>query len=1260
MCYTAKLLSNYLIFIAGEFQRWRDDGRCGTDHRLPDDTPGQCDPEGNRPCCNSTGNGRCGNTAEHCSCDRCTNFTRLYRDWEKSGGTQKWRYDGKCGSYFPLPDGTPSECDPDGDKPCCSSDWNGECGNTAEHCSCDRCTNYTRLYRDWEKSGGTQKWRYDGKCGSYFPLPDGTPSECDPDGDKPCCSMYKGCGNYEVMCVLSDCVDYRVVREIRKSGKNCTVTKIRSGFLKHVCFDEDRRKQYYRCVHHDGDNTVSYDGCYELNHQRTISHVCKNDQHAYQACGFFTKITNSDVLCGGYFCGQQSWYGAHRYIDCRGDDCKPENRDCAPSPRNDTTLCNDICDDYIDCKDESFCKCNGYQYGVNCDTWWGGERYVPVHRVCDGYEHCDYGSDEKNCNVSDSSVHTCTHYWKNVTVPIHNYTRCSVFDVSNEEYPYCSNYLDQTNCSDIERVGGYCEVNGYMSTVSKYMLCRETDKKTGMTIKLCEDDIQKECVSLKADCTINKHKMCDDVQDCSDGSDEVDDMCDKMSDKFNFTCTRRFQLKRGEASIPVSWIKDGVTDCMRGEEESEWTFCSDKKKQMISPGKKCENFFKCPGDEMAYVFFDQLCDGIESECGGAENEVCKIARDFPSIDKNSKQIENSTVRDVCTITGSTDCEIKEYIKPWGAVFGEKKVKLSVPTAKVNCSRLFGENYLYLSCMDLCLEADAKCPLEAGNRKLEYNSCPGQFPNRSYTLANNSFLTFVEKSDSGQYHQDFYKCNNSRCLEYNQVCDLVDDCGDMSDELNCGNHMICQNTKNEKRHQFISLSQKCDGIYDCFDLSDECNNDCNNRKEILRNWFIKMMCWFQGMLAMFLNCFIMVRGINSLRLCETENLMISKVLMTLVAFGDFLIGLYMVLLSVYDSIILGEEFCRNQADWLTGTPCLLLGVISTLGSQISLFTMTVLSVIRMYGLTFKSLRVPGPINRKSIMRVVSIATLIMIAASAAAITPLVPSLEDLFVQGMYYDPAYKVFIGFPNKERHVDVLKAYYNPSRTSNVSLFTKDMSWKEIGELVDGMFTADQGKLTRQPVHFYGNDGVCMFKYFVRTDDARRSRKTSENKYTQNDPVVWTMLIVNFLCFVIISVCYMKIAYETRKSSKRSGQQDNPERLREERAIQRKILIIIATDFLCWVPFIAISALHYLQQIDASDWYVTFAMLVLPLNSVINPLVYDTALAELIRGKFEELYGVARQGILSAMSRLPPLNRENYSGQEVETIEMDLVDAST
>ena len=1119
---------------------------------------------------------------------------------------RKWRNDGRCGIGYSLP----AECDPDGENPCCS--MYGWCGNTADHCSCSDCVDYSVIYRDWRESGGKRKWRYDGRCDSeYYRLPDGSPAECDPDGENPCCSMsrrwYGHCGNTAKYCSCYDCVDYSIVSELSKAGENCTTTEVR-GFLKNVCFDETKKRHYFKCVHSDVyysdfSNTETEES---TEHLVSVSTVCENDPHVYQACGHDSKteITNTDVLCGGLFCN-------NNYIRCVKN-CSVDN-DCSvkPDPQQytGTNLCNDKCDDAVYCIDES--DCNGYKYGVNC-TDDGSNVYQPVKRICDGYSYCYKGEDERDCKVTETTPHTCTHYYSKVrrnimrTLPIFNYTRCSVFDITSEIYPYCLNYLDQTNCSDIERVGGYCDINGYNSSVSKFMLCYEYDKKTSLKIKLCDNDFQNNCISpsTSTDCRVHKHRMCDGVWDCPDKSDELHDMCEYMTKEFQ--CVRRFNISI-KFGIPVSWIMDNVVDCIDGMDEQVegLSFCDnhdDIGYRFKESDEICINVYLCQKGDTPYVPFEQLCDGVETCGDGAENEVCRISRDFPTINKTA--LYRGSRRDLCD---DSSCEVKEFIRPWIAdVFGRKKLELIVPTSKVNCSNLFGEYYLFLSCMDLCL--DASCPLNK-NRTLLYNSCPGQYPDRVYTLANNSFLTFVEKSTNGQYHQDYFQCNNSRCVEYKQMCDLIDDCGDMSDELNCVNHMICENTFNSTKHQFISLSQRCDGIYDCFDLSDECNIYCGKR--ILENWILQVLCWVMGVLALTFNSYTVFRGLTTLQHSRTKSNLTNKAMVSLIGSGDLFIGLYLVLLSFYDSFVYGNWFCRNQAEWYIGTPCSIMGVISTVGSQVSLFAMTALSIVRMYGITFKRMGIPGPANRSTAIKLASLVTGIITASLAIAGTPLIPSLDEYFVQGMNYDPIYKVFIGFPNKERHVNVLQTHYN---TTNI---TMDFTWKEIGEKVDGIFTQQHGYLSRRPVHFYGNDGVCLFKYFVRSDDARRIRQSIESTADitdhKGDPVVWLMLGVNLVCFIIITFCYIVINIQTRLSSRRSGQRHNPERVRDNRSLQNKITLIVATDFLCWVPFIIISGMHNLGVFDATKWYVTYAMIALPLNSVINPLIYDKTLTELL-----------------------------------------------
>ena len=392
----------------------------------------------------------------------------------------------------------------------------------------------------------------------------------------------------------------------------------------------------------------------------------------------------------------------------------------------------------------------------------------------------------------------------------------------------------------------------------------------------------------------------------------------------------------------------------------------------------------------------------------------------------------------------------------------------------------------------------------------------------------------------------------------------------------------------------------------------------------------------GILAVIFNGIAVTKGITSLNKLRnrTSSLLVfyNKTLVCLIEFGDFLVGTYLVMLSVYDSWIFGDDYCRSQPEWLTGTPCLVLGVISTIGSQISVFAMTVLSIVRVVGVYKRFITNPLRIGWQPYFYAGLLALIIIAVSSTIALIPLLPSLEDYFIQGMYYDPAYKIFIGFPNKNRHINVLRAYYN-----STSLITSDISWSDIGKKVDDMFTQDYGNLTRRPVHFYGNDGVCLFKYFVRTDDARRSRQSPGSGAKMSDPVAWTMLTLNFSCFVVMISSYIALLINQRKGSV------NPHGSNKRAKLQLKIFIILLTDFLCWVPFIIISAFHNLEVLDATEWYVSFAMIVLPLNSVINPLIYD----ESIKQCFVDAYSYLQRNV-TRLVQLWGFRRaaENYTEQ--------------
>ena len=168
--------------------------------------------------------------------------------------------------------------------------------------------------------------------------------------------------------------------------------------------------------------------------------------------------------------------------------------------------------------------------------------------------------------------------------------------------------------------------------------------------------------------------------------------------------------------------------------------------------------------------------------------------------------------------------------------GESVLTISRPNKTINCDHTFGEIYVTLSCAGYC--ENSICPFK---NKIQYNSCPRQYLNRVYAVADNSFITFV----NNRYKNDYFRCDNNICINYNQVCNvvLVDDCGDGSDEVNCSTSNVLQR---DSREQVIPITEKCDGNTNCQDLSDECNSDCG--KDILQNRFLKVLCWVLALLA----------------------------------------------------------------------------------------------------------------------------------------------------------------------------------------------------------------------------------------------------------------------------------------------------------------------------------------------------------------------------------------------------------------------------
>ena len=1039
------------------------------------------------------------------------------------------------------------------------------------------------------------------------------------------------------------------------SGLTCEI-KESNGFLKNVCNDVHPGLTVYKCVYSD----QLY---WQMNPSESYFQmaVCPNDPYFYQACdkNIGGEITNNELLCGNFMCESDSFmYNVHTSYEisclfiCKNTDLNQER--CAANSSTlrsggtipSSMICNGRCE-YIGCEDEAVC--NGYQYGIYCmdihPRYGHRFKYIPPSSICDGVPDCSMREDETNCTVTEGTEEaSCRHAVTGRLVPVHNYTRCTEIKKDSktlfsskieEKRVYCrlSDVLSfQTNCSDPSRVGVMCKVNGYKSSVSKSLIC------LGDAFSACDDKIENKCFTTSS-CKIHKHYMCDKENDCVDMADEKHPVCMSIT---NMTCIRRVGA-RGELPIPISWLQDGVRDCENGADEKDdlkVPKCGTGKSFRYSSTDECDNVFICRTGDLGYVVLQDLCDGLET-CGN-ENKVCSVssrpddlAITVQTNDKGFTKILSHCLKGLSNLEHlDSRCITEKFIFPDENIFGvTTKTSVILPKKSLKCDYMYGEQYLYTSCTGKC--ASATCPLRNIPR---YEVCPNQFPNRIGTIVNNQYLIFVTKSFGSVYTNRYFVCDNKiKCVEYSKVCNLVYDCEDGSDELHCINHFKCNSSG-----MLIPKTKECDGHIDCADLSDECDN-CT--KEILKEYWLKGLSWLIGLLAVVANLFIIGNSFWKLKRCRTTVALINRSLILLIAVGDFLVGCYLFVIATYDTIVFKQSYCQQQITWITSFECSLIGIFSTIGSQISLFSMAGLSLVRVHGI-WNSMRIPGEITPTKSLKVVAAMILVVLTAGAIAVCPILQKFEDFFVNGVKFSDKLKIFVGTSNKQTILEVIKAYYG--RTKDTML-----DWKVLIQMVNGMFSHDKDYIDFTEnvgqVNFFGNDGVCLFKYFVQDDDPQKL-------------YVWSILALNFACFMFISSSYFLIGMLSLKSSESLATSQNKQQIVERnKRMNQKIAIIILTDFLCWIPFIVTCMLHSLEVINATPWYSMFSMVILPINSVINPCLYDDAIIKVIKAPLQWLLRHAsssvalqtvREMMHSTQSDAPTLTSKIGPGQALSSAE--------
>ncbi|XP_056009495.1 basement membrane-specific heparan sulfate proteoglycan core protein-like isoform X3 [Ostrea edulis] len=218
--------------------------------------------------------------------------------------------------------------------------------------------------------------------------------------------------------------------------------------------------------------------------------------------------------------------------------------------------------------------------------------------LCDGYQDCLDGADEKNCSTTKDCPQgqykcddsTCAPPGSNCDGKVD----CG--DGSDEFPRYCGCRIGEYMCADGKQcISKLEECDGRINCPDR------SDEHANCTVT-CRTD---EYTCRSGQC-IDRDRLCDGYPDCTDRSDEEDRACRKCDSASQFTCRFDHQC------VNVSMVCDGFADCV------------DRSDEMNCPCSKTSEFTCASGQ---CIDIRKQCDRIKDCFDGSDESGCSCRSD---------------------------------------------------------------------------------------------------------------------------------------------------------------------------------------------------------------------------------------------------------------------------------------------------------------------------------------------------------------------------------------------------------------------------------------------------------------------------------------------------------------------------------------------------------------------------------------------------------------------------------------------------------
>ncbi|XP_046408920.1 uncharacterized protein LOC124173521, partial [Ischnura elegans] len=120
---------------------------------------------------------------------------------------------------------------------------------------------------------------------------------------------------------------------------------------------------------------------------------------------------------------------------------------------------------------------------------------------------------------------------------------------------------------------------------------------------------------------------------------------------------------------------------------------------------------------------------------------------------------------------------------------------------------------------------------------------------------------------------------------------------------------------------------------------------NPCEDIMGNWWLRISAWLMGILSLLGNIAVLFVLLS----CQFR-MSVSKFLMCNLAIADLSMGMYLMSILVMDARTIGAYF-NHAIDWQEGTGCQIAGFLTVFASELSIFTLAMITSERWYAITY---------------------------------------------------------------------------------------------------------------------------------------------------------------------------------------------------------------------------------------------------------------------------------------------------------------------